>query len=76
MVEVDLRTAVFPVPLSCKSTQNEMQIDPTCSDYTEVIHHILASSMSPEIFHPPVSDWFAICCLTLSGDDDLGGALL
>lgn len=26
--------------------------------------------------YSPVSDWFAICCLTASGDEDLGGVLL
>lgn len=32
--------------------------------------------MRPGAWNSPVSDWLAICCLTESGDEDLGGARL
>lgn len=67
MVEVDLGTAVLPVPLSCMWTYKH-----GISRWN--ISH--CGILSWDLKHSPVSDWLAICCLTVSGEDDLGGVRL
>lgn len=68
VVEVDLGTAVLPVPLSCVWTQTWNQLMGIMTMWDPFLR--------PETHHSPVSDWLAICCLTVSGDDDLGGVRL
>lgn len=78
MVEVDLGAAVFPIPLDCTWTQNKKQMMEQALNTQRDIQYVTvrAPSVRPETYHLPVSDWFDICCLMLSGEDDFGGALL
>lgn len=70
VIKVDFGAAVFPVALPCAWTHVWRGNISGCKT--------VGKMMDPgrKAQHRPVSDWLAACCLTESGDDDLGGARL